>query len=163
MPRVVLALALIGLIACRPRPTSSISFNGCSTGPLIGPAGHVELLLSNTRDSLLPGRQGRLVSIARWSSDSLARVSQPGPLEFRLTATRAQLNSAGFMTLVDTSALVPEDSEIVAFQVMAPEGTYELSVRVFGARGLDTIVPVRRGFTDTARLFVQAGGLTICS
>ena len=163
MYRIVVVLTLISGIACRHKAPPPVVFGGCTTSPLIGPVGHVELVLAATPDSLLADSQGRLVSIARWSSDSLASESQPEPLRFRFTATRPRMNSAGYMTLVDTIGVATPDSGIVRFTLAGPAGSYELSVRVFAGMGLDTTLSIRRGFADTARVLVQAGGLTVCA
>ena len=165
MYRIVVVVALTGTIGCHHQAATSLHLGGgCHTDPLVGPVGHVELVLAATRDTMLTDPLGQLVSVARWSSDSLPKEWRPAPpLEFRFTATRPWKNSDGFMSVVDTSGFVRGDSETVRFTVAGPEGFYELSIRVFAAQGLDTVLPIRRGFTDTARIFVQAGGLTVCA
>lgn len=158
-----LLIVILICVACRQRNSTPVLSGGCWEAPLIGPVGHVELALSSVPDSALAGRRGRIAVSIRWSSDSLARESRPAPVRFRLTSARPQLDSAGYMRVVDTTGLVAEDSGIVQFMAVATGGSYELSVGAFGGGRVDTTLTIRPGFTDTARVFLQAGGVQMCA
>ena len=130
-------------------------FTGC-TAPLppIGPPGHIELIRSAVHDSLAPDpRIGRLVVVLHWSSDSLDRVAKPPGAFVHLTDTQ---------THFDTSQSV-RTSGVLAVMLSVPQLSYHFQVRFIGANPVDTSLVVRRGYTDTARVFLQTSSVTICS
>ena len=149
----LLALTLLSLSACHHRPQTDI-FSGCTPPtPPIGPAGHLELIRSSFGDTTLSPALGRLVLSARWSSDSLDQAS--GPLN-------AIARFTGISSQTDSTALFTGDSGGPP-TVSLRYGTYRVLVRHIGAFGLDSIIMVRQGHTDTLRAYLQANGFSICS
>ena len=128
----------------------------------IGPPGTLQLLRSGAPDSTIGDGFGRLVAFFHWSSDSLARKAQPPTVRFQLTSIAVRYDSGGYASVTDTSGFGSADSRASAATLQAPEGSYRFQVHALGAISLDTTVAIRRGFTDTARVSLQAGGIPLC-
>ena len=151
---VTISLAMLGLPACHHRTQTSLFFGCTPPTPRIGPVGHLELIRSDLRDSTLPLPLGRLVLLAQWSSDSLAKETDP--------VETAIAHLTGVSAHTDTATLTTGGSR---GRLNAPlrEGTYHLVIRQIGAVPLDTTVTVRQGYADTIHAYLQADGLTVCS
>jgi hypothetical protein len=155
MPLVRLVAAIASLataLACYHQVSADTNFYGCKDLPLIGPQSHLDVRLAQAPDSQLQARgSARLILIVSWSSDSLARHSHP-------TNALVQIDSTTRSFLVTDSA-----GRAGAVELPVPPDSYRLLVRLIGSQTLDTAVPVRQGYPDTARVYLQSGGMTICA
>ena len=146
-------------------PARTVTFSGGCTLPSlpIGPPSHLEFIRSSVPDSIpVDHGQGRLVAFFRWSSDSLARVA-PGPtVRFQLTSVTVRFDSAGYAGGVDYAGLLRGGAGLSKTTHLVREGSYRFLVYALGAAPLDTALSLRAGFTDTARVFLQASGGQIC-
>ena len=148
----LIPLFCVVLAACAHRVRPVITDSGCQTLPLVGGASHVEVIPARIRDSSLISRsEAGLFVIVQWSSDSLARESRPVGAVVELFRS-------------DTSIRVTKmlDSSSVLQAVVPSEGGVRLRVRRLAAWRVDTSLVIRRGFIDTARVYLQYGGLELC-
>ena len=161
MIRGFLGTVLIGLASagCHHRAPPVMMLGGCSDArPPIGPPGHLELIQSTGRDTRLDEMNvGRFIALLRWSSDSLAKESTPSNAIFHLQSVTASTDTTMFLGPPLQLGQIPT----IVVQVV-PD-SYHVDIRSLGAQRLDTLLSVRRGYSDTLRVFVQAGGLQICS
>src|SRR5438552_11357088 len=152
---------LTASIGCHHQARTVTLFGGCTEpGPPVGPPSHLQLIHSSASDSI-PDDHGRggLVAFFRWSSDSLARKAPALTVRFTLRSVSVRFDSMGYASVVDTSAFVGGDAAIPRAILLAPEGNYRFLVRALGAAPLDTALSIRAGFTDTARVLLQASGV----
>lgn len=155
LPRRGIAIFLFAgaILACQQRARVAAVGGGCDTLPAHGAPGHVELSRSTSVDSqLLARRRGRLVMLVNWSSDSLARLSHPRAVVRVVLAATNTYDTR----VVDSSGVLPVD-------LPAAKDPYQFAFRLIGVQILDASIPLRSGFTDTARVFLQAGGVILCS
>ena len=159
------AACMTALISCHPQPRTVTFSGGCpAPAPPIGPPSYLQLIRSGVADSIPPDRgRGRVVAFFRWSSDSLAREAPSLTVRFELSALSVEFDSAGYASVADYAGLIRGDSAISQTTLLARAGSYRLLVYALGAAPLDTALPIRAGFTDTARVFLQASGGRICS
>lgn len=153
------------LIGCHRHARVVTFVGGCTVpGPPIGPPSHLQLIRSSVADSLpVDHGRGRVVAFFRWSSDSLARKTPALPVRFELSSIAVWFDSAGYASVADTSNVLGADAAIPKAVLVTREGSYRLLVRALGAAPLDTTLSIRAGFTDTARVFLQASGVQMCS
>jgi hypothetical protein len=97
--------------------------------------------------------EGRLVALLNWSSDSLAKLSRPQGTVVRvvLRATNVYITR------------VVDSSGVVSFDLPAAEEPYKFAFRLIAVQILDVPIAVRRGFSDSAHIYLQAGGVTLCA
>jgi hypothetical protein len=155
---------LTALNACH-HPARTVTFSGGCTGPgsPIGPPSHLQFIRSSVADSIpFDHERGRLVAIFQWSSDSLARKSPALTVRFELRSLTVRLDSSGYAGAVDYGGLVRGDTAISKTTHLVREGSYRFLVYALGAAPLDTALSIRAGFSDTARIFLQASGVQIC-
>ena len=150
-----IAISLISgaILACQHRAKVAAVGGGCETLPPQGAPGHADVSRSTIVDSQLLARHaGRLVLSVNWSSDSLAKSSHPrAVVRVVLAATNTYLTR-----VVDSSGVLPLD-------LPAAKEPYAFAFRLIGVQILDAPIAVRPGFTDSARVFLQAGGVTLCA
>jgi hypothetical protein len=149
---VAIAASLTMALACH-QATPDPNFWGCKDLPLLGPPSHLVVRLSDTLDpQLKTSGSGRLVVLASWSSDSLARHSKPTFALLRISNTNKDIAEA-----TDSSG------GFKPVELPVPPNSYRLAVRLIAVQSLDTTVTVRHGFTDTVRVYLQSGGMRICA
>ena len=144
-------VSLLALVAC-PHSRRVEFVGGCEELPLIGPPSHMDVVRSALLDSALLGGRARLIAIVTWSSDSLANKSRPMGALVRVSASEADIHVD---KLVDSSRAV--------HFLLPAEWPYRLTVQLVGSQVLDTTFTLREGFADTARVFLQAGGVRLCA
>jgi hypothetical protein len=105
---------------------------------------------------------GRLVAFFNWSSDSLAHKTLPPAAHFELGSIAVRYDSEGYASVVDTSGIVSRNSRVPTITLQVPDGSYQFQVDALGAVSLDTTLTIRKGFTDTAYVFLQASGIQMC-
>lgn len=124
---------------------------GCSDIPLAGPAGHVELVRAETRESASPANV-RIIAVVRWVADP--RLSQlPGPSAIVWVGSGANRREVGRSSQDGITVVTLPDSS----------GTYRLRFGGLGARALEADIATRQAYVDTVRVFLQHGGFTLCA
>ncbi len=125
---------------------------GCETLPR-KPRGHVDIVRSAIVDSQLSGqRLGRLVATVNWSSESLAKKSRPVGTQVRVILP---------LTNVDMTRVV-DSTGAFSVDLPAADEPYQVVFRLIGVQTLDSRIPVRAGFVDSARVFLGGNGGTLC-
>jgi hypothetical protein len=151
---VIASLVFLTLLACRHRPQVAAVSGGCDTLPAQGPPGHSDIVRSAVLDSQLFARsEGRLVAVVNWSSDSLAKLSRP-----RGTVVRVVLSATNVYV-----TRVVDSSGVLSFDLPAAEQPYQFGFRLIAVQILDIPIVVRRGFSDSAHVYLQAGGVRLCA
>jgi len=153
LTRIAVAIASVAVaLACHHQVSQDPNFWGCKKFPRFGPKSHLDVSLADAPDSNLQARDsGRLIVIVSWSSDSLARHSYPGNAQVEVSSTNK-------VYLVADSV-----GRAGPLELPVPPGAYRFVVRLIGAQTLDTSVTVRQGYADTARAYLQTGGMTLCA
>jgi len=157
----VLGYLIICSVGCHHGPSTLDRCPGEALGatlPRVGAESHLEVTRSTRSDSLLASASvGQLVTRIRWSNDSLARVSRPVGAVLDLMQLRTHAHNTAYFDLdnVPTQGLLER-------VLRAPAGDYSLKIRRIGTASFDTTFTVRRGFSDTALMYLQSGGARVC-
>jgi hypothetical protein len=149
--KLAVALGLATALACHHRARVA-PITDCHPLPPIGPPGEIAIVRTALRDSTLAAQHlARLVAIVRWTADSLNKDSRPSGALFHFS------NSVG------DKAAITDSSGFLLAALPAIDEPFHLAVRRLYAQPLDTVIAVRRGFTDTALVYLQANPGLSCT
>ncbi len=126
--------------------------------PQVGSNTRLEITRASRSDSLLTSASvGQVVTRIRWSSDSLASLSRPEGVVLDLMQLRTHARTTEYF---GRDALLTQG--FLERVLRVPAGEYGLRIRFIATASFDTTVTVRRGFSDTALVYLQRGGTRIC-